>query len=241
MIISDIEKAEKEIIRYSQTVMFPEEIKALQQGKTVKRSSALYKLSPVLQDKILRVGGRLSRSSMPEESKHPAILAKDHPVSHLILRSIHSDVGHSGRNHMLSELREKYWIPKAQTAIRKILSQCTVCKCQRGTTGKQFMADLPRDRLLPDEPPFTNVGIDYFGPFEIKRGRTLIKRYGVIFTCQPLRAVHIEIASSLDTDSCIHALRRFVSRRGQVQTIRSNGDKQQQSAECRVRVLSFNV
>lgn len=223
MIISDIEKAEKEIIRYSQTVMFPEEIKALQQGKTVKRSSALYKLSPVLQDKILRVGGRLSRSSMPEESKHPAILAKDHPVSHLILRSIHSDVGHSGRNHMLSKLREKYWIPKAQTAIRKILSQCTVCKCQRGTTGKQFMADLPRDRLLPDEPPFTNVGIDYFGPFEIKRGRTLIKRYGVIFTCQTLRAVHIEIASSLDTDSCIHALRRFVSRRGQVQTIRSNG------------------
>lgn len=220
--VSDLEKAEEEIIRYSQTIMFPEEIKALQQGKTVKHSSALYKLSPVLQDKILRVGGRLSRSSMPEEAKHPAILAKDHPVSHLILRSIHADVGHSGRNHMLSKLREKYWIPKAQTAIRKILSQCTICKRQRGTTGKQFMADLPRDRLLPDEPPFTNVGIDYFGPFEIKRGRTLIKRYGVIFTCLTLRAVHIEVASSLDTDSCIHALRRFVSRRGQVKTIRSD-------------------
>lgn len=43
-------------------------------------------------------------------------------------------------------------------------------------TGKKFMADLPRDRLLPDEPPFTNIDIDYFGPFEIKRGRMLIKK-----------------------------------------------------------------
>lgn len=104
LIVSDIENAEKEIIRYSQTIMFPEEIKALQQGKTVKCSSALYRLSPVLQDRILRVCGRLSRSAMPEESKHPAILTKDHHVSHLILRSIHVDVVHSGRNHMLSKL-----------------------------------------------------------------------------------------------------------------------------------------
>ena len=84
------------------------------------------------------------------------------------------------------------------------------------------MADLLRDRIIPDEPPFTNVGLDYFGPFEIKRGRTLIKRYGVNFTCLALRAIHIEVASSIDTDSCIHALRRFIARRGQVQVIRSD-------------------
>ena len=84
--------------------MFPEEVKTLQQGKVVKRSSALYKLSPVLQDQILSVGVRLSKSAMPEESKHPAILAKGHHVSNLILRSIHVELGHSGRNHMLSRL-----------------------------------------------------------------------------------------------------------------------------------------
>lgn len=36
------------------------------------------------------------------------------------------------------------------------------------------------------------------------------------------RAVHLEVAFSLDTDSCIHALRRFVCRRGQVKHIRSD-------------------
>lgn len=86
----------------------------------------------------------------------------------------------------------------------------------------QVMADLPSDRLVPDEPPFTSVGVDYFGPFEIKRGRTMIKRYGVVFICLTVRAVHIEVASSLDTDSCIHALRRFIARRGQVRLMRSD-------------------
>ena len=84
------------------------------------------------------------------------------------------------------------------------------------------MADLPLDRVSPDEPPFTNVGVDYFGPFGVKRGRSVVKRYGVIFTCLATRAIHLEMASSLDTDSFIHALRRFIARRGQVKELRSD-------------------
>ncbi|KAJ8418878.1 hypothetical protein AAFF_G00003770 [Aldrovandia affinis] len=59
------------------------------------------------------------------------------------------------------------------------------------------MADLPCDRVLPDESPFTNTGIDYFGPFKVKRGRSIVKRYSVIFTCLAIRAVHIESKPSL--------------------------------------------
>jgi hypothetical protein len=123
---------------------------------------------------------------------------------------------------MLSELRKKYWISKANSVARKVLSRCVVCRRARGKVGEQKMADLPAERILPDLPPFTNVGLDYFGPIEVRRGRSTIKRYGVLFTCMSSRAIHLEVAFSLDTDSCIHALRRFVCRRGQVKHIRSD-------------------
>ena len=58
------------------------------------------------------------------------------------------------------------------------------------------MADLPEGRVLGEKPPFTSVGVDYFGPFQVRRGRSHVIRYGVIFTCLAIRAVHLEIAHS---------------------------------------------
>ena len=84
------------------------------------------------------------------------------------------------------------------------------------------MADLPADRVTPEEPPFTNTGIDFFGPYFVKRGRGQEKRYGVVFTCLVSRAVHIEVAESLSTDSFLCALRRFQARRGNVKRIRTD-------------------
>jgi len=98
------------------------------------------------------------------------------------------------------------------------------------------MANLLEDRLISDQPPFTNVGVDYFGPFEVKRGRSIVKRYGVMFTCLAIRAVHIEIADSLDTSSCINAIRRFSSRRGQVSIMRSDNGTNFVCAEKELRV-----
>ncbi|KAK2903740.1 hypothetical protein Q8A73_010397 [Channa argus] len=220
--VDELKEAEVDIIRHCQRKSFPDEISSLLKGEAVKRSSHIHRLNPVLQDGILRVGGRLSRAAMPEESKHPAILAKNHRVSQLILQDIHERIGHGGRNHVLSTLRQRYWIPNAISAIRKILSSCRTCRRLHGATGRQQMADLPLSRVLPDEPPFTRTGVDCFGPFTIKRGRTTAKRYGVIFTCMATRAVHIEVAASLDTDSFINALRRFIARRGQVLEIHSD-------------------
>ncbi|XP_077865186.1 uncharacterized protein LOC144351344 [Saccoglossus kowalevskii] len=84
------------------------------------------------------------------------------------------------------------------------------------------MASLPVDHLTPEEPPFMRTGVDYFGPLEVKRGRTTVERYGAIFTCLATHVIHLEMSNSLDTDSFINSLRRFIARRGQVKVIRSD-------------------
>ena len=78
-----------------------------------------------------------------------------------------------------------------------------------------MMASLPEVRITPLNPPFTFVGVDYFGPFMVTQGRSHGKRYGCLFTCLSMRAVHIEVAHSLDAESFLCSFIRFISRRSQ--------------------------
>jgi len=80
------------------------------------------------------------------------------------------------------------------------------------------MSELPTERVC-DGHPFCFTGVDYFGPLFVKQGKSHVKRYGClfyVFNCY--RAVHIEIACSLTTDSFIDAW-RFIGRRGKPRTI----------------------
>ena len=171
---------------------------------------------------VLRVGGRLSLVSTAFEAKHQIILPKKDRVTNLVVEHYHQISGHSGREYVISLAREKFWIVNASSVVRKVLSKCFSCRRRQGPFCEQKMADLPVDRVTPGQPPFTSVGIDCFGPLQVRRGRSLVKRYGVIFTCLSIRAVHIEVAHSLETDSFLMALRRFIARRGQVKEIRSD-------------------
>lgn len=83
------------------------------------------------------------------------------------------------------------------------------------------MAELPSDRLLVS-PLFTKAGVDYFGPLEVKCGKKHLKRWICLFTCLVTRGVHLEVAFSLETDSFIMCLRRFIARRGNPQVLYSD-------------------
>ena len=105
------------------------------------------------------------------------------------------------------------------TVVRSLVGKCVKCPLLRGKLGEQKMADLPTDTTL-DGPPFTNFGVDMFGPFLIKEGRKELKRYRTLFTCLASRAVHIECTCSMDTDSFIQALRQFIAKRGNIRILR---------------------
>lgn len=59
---------------------------------------------------------------MPEEKKHPTVLSKDRHIVTLIFWHSHQQLGHSGRNYMLSKLRKRYWIIKGNDPGRSYLA-----------------------------------------------------------------------------------------------------------------------
>ena len=220
--VEELQSAERAIIEAVQAGSFREERLSLKDAKKVKKSSHITKLDPVFIQGTLCVGGRLQNSPLQNVAKHPAILPKDHHISNLIVRFYHGISGHSGLEHTLSLIREKYWIVKARSLLRRVLSSCVDCRKRQAAVGQQKMASLPADRVIPFDPPFSYVGVDCFGPLEVRRGRSTVKRYGVLFTCMTMRAIHVEVAHSLDTDSFLNALRRFIARRGNPKQIRSD-------------------
>ena len=250
--VVEIQNAETEILKYIQGQSFREERESLNKinqqtmcsrgAKLLKKSSKIVNLDPVVNEGLLRIGGRLGRAPIQQNAKHPVILPKNHHVVSLIVNHYHHLSGHSGLEYTLSLIRQRYWIINGRRTVRKILNQCISCKKRQAPMAQQKMANLPEDRTTPSKPPFTYTGVDCFGPFEVRRGRTTVKRYGVLFTCLTIRAVHLEVASSLDTGSFVNALRRFIARRGQPELIRSDngGNFVKGEKELREAVKEWN-
>lgn len=152
--------------------------------------------------------------SLPEETKHPIIISSDGQLATLIIRDIHIYLGHASTERTLHSLRAQYHVLKPRATIHHLINNCFPCKLRDSQPEPPLMAPLPASRLRSHLPPFTHVGIDFFGPLTVVMLRRSIKRYGVMFTCFDCRAVHIEIAASMDLDSFMMAFSRFVDRRG---------------------------
>jgi hypothetical protein len=79
------------------------------------------------------------------------------------------------------------------------------------------MGELPLTRITVAR-PFLNAGIDYVGPFEIKggnnRNKITTKCYIVLSICMAIKAIHLELMSTLTSEAFIAALKRFTARRG---------------------------
>ena len=102
--VDDLKGAEREIVLCVQMDAFKEHF-----SHEVKSKSPLRKLWPTLTD---CVGGRLQNAPIPTEVKHPVLLPKKHHVTDLIVKKYHEELAHTGREHVLASIRQKFWIVK---------------------------------------------------------------------------------------------------------------------------------
>jgi len=218
----EIEEAEIVILRHVQSQRYPKEIDSLKRNGVVFKSSPLLPLAPKIDGTgLLRVGGRLGIARIAEGRRHPCIVPYDDQLATLIARYFHGRA-HLGIEWTLSLMRERFWIIKGRSMLKRIQRDCIICKKLFAYPECQLMSDLPKERVEAGKPAFSAVGVDCFGPVYSKVGRSQVKRYGCLFTCFSTRAIHIEMLYGLDADSFLNGLRRFVTRRGQPEVIWSD-------------------
>lgn len=237
--------AELDLIRMTQREVYPNVIRILEKkgflSSSDMRKNSLAKLSPILIDGMICVGGRMENASWPHVSKHPVILPGRHHVALLLIRNIHEENGHSGVTHTLALLRERFWVVHGTIAVKRLVRNCWTCRKNMATVCQQIMAPLPVDRVQEGWHPFDIVGVDYFGPLLVRNGRKSEKRYGCLFTCLQTRAVHIEMAYSMSTDSFIKIIMKFIARRGAPSKFISDNGSNFVGAESELRQIAENA
>ena len=183
--------------------------------KGLRFKSSLLSLNPFVDaDGILRCGGRLANAlALPYESRFPAIMPqRDSRVDGLI-RKMHMQEGHAGIDHVLCQMRRRFWVVKGRQSVRRVVLGCVPCQIRAKAPMEQKMAALP-DFRLEICAPFENCGVDCCGPFQVRiTGRAKWKVWVVLFTCLTMRAVHLEYVRDMSTSSFINALKRCKSRR----------------------------
>ena len=219
----ELAKAKFKLIQCVQRYEFAEEIRALEEGRPVSKSSALAKLTPSIDtDGLVRVQGRLPFSALSHAEKHPIILPRCH-LSVLLVHFQHHLLKHAGVSLIMASLWNEFWIISVRRIAKQVKRSCVSCQRHDSQPCSQIMPPLPADRVSRAF-PFAVSGLDHAGPlFCCDNPR---KKYWVLlFTCAVVRSVHLELVESLSTPETVLALRRFAARQGLPHTIYSDNAK----------------
>ncbi|XP_062534736.1 uncharacterized protein LOC134203916 [Armigeres subalbatus] len=164
---------------------------------------------------VARVTGRTkAREFSNRDATDSIILPRHHHITRLIIADAHERFQHLNHATIINELRQRFRISRLKVAYNSIRKDCQQWKNDRAKPLPPMMGDLPRSRMAAFSRPFTHMGVDYFGPLLVSVNRHSEKRWGVLATCLTTRAIHLQIAHTLSTDSCVMAIRNVMARRG---------------------------
>ncbi|XP_076247771.1 uncharacterized protein LOC143187438 [Calliopsis andreniformis] len=214
---AELKEAHDVLIKLMQRLHFADELRCLTKDSNSVIKGKLQRLNPFIdKNGILRVGGRLEHSFLPFAQKHPIIVPKCRATA-LIIENEHRGHLHAGVQATLYAVRRRYWPIDGRSQVWKAIKDCVRCCRANPPPVDYIMGNLPEARII-EARPFTNVGVDYCGPFFIKerryKNRTRVKVYVAVFVCFAVKAIHLELVSDLTSEAFIAALRRFIARRG---------------------------
>ena len=166
--------------------------------------------------KIFMLNNLLVMTGRADQTPRPLM----HPDSNLaklwVLYMHEQELQHCGGHRTLaSACRQVVWLWQGSSLFRKISRNCVRCRRVLPRPRAQQMAPLPPARYaLQPMAVFTEISLDYAGPWFTKQGRGKVRqpRYLLLLCCMASRACALEFTYSETTDSTFMALQRFASR-----------------------------
>ena len=126
-------------------------------------------------------------------------------------------LGHCGPSTIMAQAANVYNVVGGRTLAKTICSKCVICRKKSARASSQLLGQLPPARVELHY-VFLHTGMDFAGPFPIKRGYTRsptkLEAHLAVFVCFATKAVHLELVIDQKTASFLAALDRFVDRRG---------------------------
>ena len=126
---TELDRAEKLWVKQAQLERFPMEMQESKSGKEVSMQSHLKALTPVVDEYgVLRVGGRLTRAQLPHDAAYPMILPKKHHITRMIVADVHNRRRHAGVNHVLAQVRCRYWIIDGRQEVKNWIEKARLVR-----------------------------------------------------------------------------------------------------------------
>ena len=230
---SEIETAERQLIWSIQKEAFSDAYSFLSGGKgnVDKKTPLLVSQLNLFLDEngIIRACSCIRNSSVSDSTKSPILLPTRHRYTELLIWEYHYRMLHIGIQDTLNAMRQKYWILKGTSVVKRVWRLCIICKWVDDIPYKHTIApSLPNSRV-EDASRFTSIGIDVAVLLLIRNNNdgkgVLRKTYICLFTCFTVRAVHLELVEDLNVNTFLMAIRRFRARKGTPKVIISDNAK----------------
>ncbi|XP_033212462.1 uncharacterized protein LOC117170053 [Belonocnema kinseyi] len=152
---SEINNTERAIIRETQITHFAEEMNDLKIGRRVHKKSKLTSLDPFIdRDGIIRVGGRLKNSFMPQSQQHPMVLPRSSHITGIIILNEHLENKHAG---IQATLHAKKFRNRSRVKVHVVIFICLIVKAVHlevvsDMTTEGFLAALRRFTARRERP-----------------------------------------------------------------------------------------
>ena len=196
------------LILAEQKRYFPEVFSYLDKG-----FSSLKDIPPIMsqlnlfldEQGLIRIKSKFKKWSLDSSNNFPLLLPRESHLTKLIIWDAHIKLFHTGFYAVLSELRRHYFIPKQFSIVKKVLKQCVHCRRFNSRTIKINQNSYRDFRSEPPNVPFSNVFVDYIGPFSVKVNNITQKVWLLCLTCTWSRAINLKICHTLNVSDFLRA------------------------------------